>query len=429
MKVTKDTDAKVREQAAVALGVLGSTKQEADCLQRLLTDQEPLVRRAAVDALREMGRPAVHWAGEVAKLLNDSNTRVRSAAANCLVGFGAAGAEVLVKRLLGSLQDPGNANQPALRDVLDALQALGSDHIDPYAELLAAFFASSQPDLRSTAWACLLKVGPSGQEKLAKLFDDPYVPVRIGVAEALGQLLSGSSKKLGHHTSTEVKMAAAVAEQLLDTSDVVRAKAAEALGRIGGKLAEPHIAELSRRLEEHDVRIHRSVLDALAVLGELSDPHARHVAVRLEATEAPVRCSAAKALGQMSGNAGVAYVQNLAYCAKEDRDPDVRRCAAEAIGLLGRAPQVAAVINQTGYAETLACQMLEDKSPAVRKACAEALGRLGQWAGDVVRHLSLALQDSSPEVRHVAAQSLACVGEAVAPEVIALIRALEDLAD
>eukprot|EP00931_Biecheleriopsis_adriatica_P091112 TRINITY_DN6500_c0_g1_i1.p1 TRINITY_DN6500_c0_g1~~TRINITY_DN6500_c0_g1_i1.p1 ORF type:complete len:1940 (-),score=420.57 TRINITY_DN6500_c0_g1_i1:60-5420(-) len=416
----------VREQACIALGKIGAV-QQAGYVAEMLQDEIPFVRTAAANALQDLSDAGAAYAGHVALLLNDSNVSVRMAAARCLVASGDQGAHALIARLMETPDGRAEevAREPMERVVLEALQDLPPGSIEPYAELLAAFLASTQPELRQSAWSCLCKVSTAGLTGLSRRLSDPNPVIRQGVSEALGRLLS--QKPSEHPTQGQVKVMEALAHQLLDTNDMCRQKACEAIGKIGGKLADPHVADLAARLEDHDVRIYQQVLDALALLGPMAASCASYIAARLEAAESRVRASAATALGKIGSSAGLPYAPNLALHVREEQDvEEVRRRSAEALGLLAEGSPQAAASIAASHTEDLTTALLMDKSAAVRRACAEALGRFGPWASSSIHEMSLALGDADLEVRRAVACSLACLGKEAAHEVTAVVRALED---
>ncbi|CAJ1382984.1 unnamed protein product [Effrenium voratum] len=416
--------------------------REVERLAAKLSDPEPFVRRAAAASLGERVRGVGgRWGAEgtwqpnkplwapcnVAKALLDRNTSVALAAAHCLVSLGAPGAAGLMRRLLREEDDENLGHETAVleRIMLDALQAADAKFIEPYADVLVVFLAAGQPEVRSAAWSCLSKVTDKGFQYLVKKAHDPHIVVRKGVAEAIAFLLSGKDED---PSSMDKQAAETLAGQLTDPSDAVRLQACEAFKRIGGSLAEAHVADLARCLQEHDVRVYRTVIEVLADLGPASAPYASLLRARLEVPEASVRASSAKALGRI-GTAGLSAAPFLALRLEEDTNLEVKRCAVEALGLLGGLNVAASSQVAKAHANCLASQLIMNPEASLRRACAVALGQLGQSACGSLHELVLALGDSDLEVRRAAAHALTGLGEGAAPEVVAIIRSVEDTVD
>lgn len=130
----------------------------------------------------------------------------------------------------------------------------------------------------------------------------------------------------------------ALTAALRDPEDAVREYAARALGRIGpaAKPAVPTLIDLLQKDEERDVREHAA--KSLGLIGReaLGDQVAAAVAALtrgLKDEERDVRENSARTLGQL-GDASRAAIPALREAAKEDKDREVRREAAEALKIL-----------------------------------------------------------------------------------------------
>ncbi|CAE7650782.1 unnamed protein product [Symbiodinium sp. KB8] len=435
LPLLSDSDPKVRELACQALAKCGC--RQTEMLAEKLTDTETFVRRAAATSLGELGEDAAKHAGDLVELLLDFHTSVSMAAAAALIALGAAGATALMQRLLngGKEQEEDTKEEAADDDdaepengtleriMLDALQGAPEQVIEPYADVLVVFLAANEPEIRLAAWACLSKVSESAFEFMVKRATDSHIVVRKGVAEAIAFLLAG--REVDTPTGMQRKAAETLALQLTDPSEVVRLQACEAFLRIGGPLAEAHISDLARRLQEHDVRVYRSVIDTLGNLGVAAAQHVSLIRARLEAPDVQVRRSAATAMGKM-GAAGVPSVPMLVLRLEEDSDVPVKRCAVEALGSLGAFSKQAAAHIAKMHANRLASHLIMNESACIRQACAEALGQLGPPACGCLHELVLALNDSDVKVRRAAAHALAGLGEGAAPEAVAIVRSIED---
>eukprot|EP00435_Cladocopium_sp_Y103_P045365 s422_g13.t1 len=422
-----DPDTNTREQACLAL----ASHCDGEGLEKLLMklhDPKPFVRRAAAATLAELGQDAADCAGDVLKLLFDSNSYVCATAARALVAFGAEGAKTLMDRLLDEEEDDQLDVESSVlqRIMLDAMQAADAEFIEPYLHVLVVFLAANQPEIRLAAWSCLSKVSDKGFQSLVKGARDSHIVVRKGVAEAIAFLLSGREQS-GDPTFMEREATETLAQQLTDPSDAVRVQAAEAFRRIGGPLAEAHSEALANRLQEHDIRVYCPVMDTLGAMGKAAAPYIALLKARLEVPEVKVRASAVRALGGI-GEPAMPSASLLVLRLEEDSNVEVKLCAVEALGEIGSASVQAAGQIAKVHVNCLASHMIMDEA-CLRRACARTLGRLGPHASSCLHELVLALGDSDLEVRKEAANALTGIGENAAPEIVAIIRSVEDTVD
>jgi len=198
----------------------------------------------------------------------------------------------------------------------------------------------------------------------------------------------------------------ALVDLLEADSPRVRARAAEALGRLSGHGdADEAVAALTRRVdEEDDDRVVAAAVDALEEHGE---PALRQLVGRLAGVDLEdgaadwaraeafrqalgadlpeLRMAAANALGDVGGADAVPdLVERF-----EDDDPRVRARAARACGTVGDPRAVDPLVG-----------LLGDPVPAVRRAAADALGRVGNRRA--LQALLDLYDDDSEAVRRVA---------------------------
>ena len=185
------------------------------------------------------------------------------------------------------------------------------------------------------------------QEKLPMLLWDGDPNVRAG-----SLILLDPRQKREH---IEV-----IIHRLWEDVNVVRAKAAEALGRLGDLRA---VELLIVALPDMDVGVRTKVAEAL---GRLGDPRA--VEPLIVALRGPgdkeVRAKAAEALGRLGDPRAV---EPLIVALRGPGDKEVRAKAAEALGRLGDPRAV----------EPLIVALRDPADKEVRAKAAEALGRLG----------------------------------------------------
>ena len=103
--LTKDNSPIVREQAFLALAMMGADAKAAmPVLMESLQDDDPKIRRYSATALGEIGREAKAAIPALTKLLKDENSEVRWAAAHAVGNMGPE-AKVAVPTLTKLLKD------------------------------------------------------------------------------------------------------------------------------------------------------------------------------------------------------------------------------------------------------------------------------------------------------------------------------------
>jgi HEAT repeat protein len=139
---------------------------------------------------------------------------------------------------------------------------------------------------------------------------------------------------------------------------------------------------------------------------------------------APVRRSAAFALGKLGGQAFPA-IPRLAK-ALQDQDATVRDAAAYALGEIALALGDNATSQWEHTGRTLTAGLANDADPYVRRSCAFALGSQGKNAVPAQEALRKALKDREPIVRQQAARALGRMGDVDTASVNSLCVALAD---
>lgn len=158
-----DPDADIRGRAAQALGQVGASEKAVAPLIHTLSDAEPVVVGAAIDALAAIGGPAVRPLMDV---LGARDGTAWQAASKALGGVGGAAAKPILSDLakmlrdkdegmrrraaltLASLGDEGNAVlHDALSDPDEAVRKMASAVL-PIAKVIDVFAARSDPGVR-----------------------------------------------------------------------------------------------------------------------------------------------------------------------------------------------------------------------------------------------------------------------------------------
>ena len=330
----KDSDWRVRQGAAQALGQLGDARAV-----------EPLITA-----------------------LKDSNSDVRQEVTNTLKQLGDARA---VEPLIAALKDRDSDVQQG------AAQALGQLGDARAVEPLIAALKDRDSNVRQGAAQALGQLGDArAVEPLITALKDSDWRVRQGAAQALGQL-------------RDVRAVEPLIAALKDRDSNVRQGAAQALGQLGDvRAVEPLIAALKDR--DWSMR-HR----AAQALGQLGDARAVEILVTaLQDRNSDVRQGAAQALGQL----GDARAVEPLVTALKDRNWSVWHRAAQALRQLGDARAVetlvtalkddsssarhraAQALGQLGDAravEPLITALKDNEKKDIRQRAAEALRQIG----------------------------------------------------
>jgi HEAT repeat protein len=336
----------------------------------------PDARLKKIAALGEKGKSAVP---ELIEALHDEDVKIRTAAGGVLGRMGPDALDAV----------------PTLRDGQDenvwmavVLQQMG----DPAAVALGESLKDPDPIVRLNSARALQHEGPHTKAALPALtaaLGDSDPEVREAVYVALRQVGPEAREALVQAIRQQGKAYS-------------RAEIIVAIGKFGPE-GEPAIPDLEAALRDDSLR-----LAAIQTLGKIG-PAAKTTLPALEK-------------------------------AFKDKDPQVRRAALEAMGLIGRdslpillaalkddglragaAAALGKIGRPAGVAVPTLCKMLEDPDAEVRRNAAAALGRIGPQTPEVIPALVKTLRDK--EADEQAANSLARMGQ---PAVKPLIAALAD---
>lgn len=187
---------------------------------------------------------------------------------------------------------------------------------------------------------------PVAVEELVKALDDVALPVREQAAVALGEI--GDRRALPP-----------LMRKLSDPAAGIEGAAATALGKIGDRAALPSLAAAAQ------LGPLPRQLAAIEALGRLSDPRATE-AVQAFLPEAPLRLAALRALAEREDPASAPRLRaELA----DERDPAALAVLADALGRVGDAPAVPALL--AALDRTHATQ-----APTVRREILNAVGSI-----------------------------------------------------
>jgi len=370
-----------------ALGVIGEG-DATPVLTRLLTDNDPNLRVAAAEALRQIGGTGAKAA--LRGLLAAADLTLRLAA---LEGLAVLQVEVQVSEIRPSLEEPvlrkaairllGWSRDPvavphlvdALRDSRRALHAAAT-------VALATLLRHGDDDEVDEVRRMLGGLGPDARAHVVAVFASSDPEARRAAAAVLGG--AGASE-----------FAAAVAEGLADPS--IADACLVALSTMGASAVDAVLAAAER--VEPDLRA--DLYDAVAALGQGGDEVDRALG---EAARGEDERSAAAALRALGAVGGAGAGERAAAALGDDSLPEVAAAAATALGRLavrGLAPGAASLLADVGLASPLG---------EVRAAASLALSELGgDSAADV---LAPHLEDPEPYARLAAIRALGTLGGA-----------------
>jgi len=376
-------------------------------VMRGLWSADEKVRRACLFVLEVMGADGRSAAASVERQLADSNDTVRVEAARTLGTIGAYASIPALKKLL---PDPlAGVRYGAAQ----SLVRLGAD-ANTLLPVFIADIQSDDPAARGRAIGLTGRLGPEAApavDALAAALPKADVQFTVAIADSLGSIGPAAKKAIpalmkkladerGRAGSLALDVAAALwqidrepgavkllREHVADARDP--ATAAAALWRMDR--SEETIKALTELLKAEKPEI---VIIAAGVLGERAKEAVPLLAKMLAHTDAKLRARSVVALVQL-GPEGKGAMEALRGAVKDD-NPLVAFWATVAVARLD--PQPDAVAAVAGY--------LDDRDPEIRRSAAEVLGRLGEAgkAGSV--RLTGALTGPDESLRLSAAAAL-----------------------
>lgn len=359
-QLLKDPDDMVRCAALEALGSMQSVEHVA-AMEHSLDDASPTVVASCCTALGKLGDKGEGKAGEIARKLDDKQTRHAALEALLLFGSAAAGKyayeivtscladpDVTTRRAaikaVGQLSEAILANESALQRIIDQLQDQ-----EAYARSAAALALGN---LASRASAPVVK--RFGNEILTLLTDDEEDQswLAINLGGGLSRLPASLRKP---------KCAACVAFSLWEDYAFITIT---------------HMEKIAPLLSDKDWEVRQHALEALASMGDPVKEEASKVAALLKDNAFQVRAKACEALGKLRIASEVGSLLEVL----KDLSPTVRASAVAALGNMGE--EAVAPDDSKDASRNLhrICKLLDDSSSIVRAAAARSLGRLGSNA-------------------------------------------------
>lgn len=316
---------------------------------RVDSQQSQNQRNAALAALAELGPQGADALPALIKLLGESSDETAAEANHVLRRIGPASAAALRRALRNAPELARARAAQSLHDFGDSAENIRA---------LEQALRDRSPVVRANA-AESLGIFRKGEDALARLLSDEVSAPRAKACEAMGKI--GSRRSL-----------AALTERLFDSDPTVRFEAARALWKI-----------------DRDAR------QALRVFVQL-----------LKSSEG---WRAAHALGEMREEAAPA-IPALLRAMRREQVPRPFRSP----------PSVAFALGQIPSAAPALAELLSDGQPSVRVSAALALGFMGQGAAPAEPRLLSVLTDSNADVRIASALTLGALGSRDARTISAL---------
>jgi len=460
----EDEDSEVRRMAVQALGSMGPDPDVINALIETLGNSDSETASGAASELSRLYRRTQEDSKQkilnaLVKSLDDENTRMSAVYAVDMIGPDAKDAVPKLVKIIGevdgmdraavisALGDIGPAAKqavPALINALNddfhyvrdnAISALAK--IDPNPELAPYFIdalGAKEWGIRRSAAYALGVIGPASNRAilaLIKLLDDyntrenaiyalSEIAVKPADIDVIISLLSdpnwmvreAAAKTLGAIGPAAKNSVGALVQALKDGDYHVQGASTSAIGDIGpaAKDAVPALLEL---LNSGDNNKAYFTIEPLGKIGSASKD-AVPVLIRIlkgESIEAYIRSSAAKALGGIGPEPGVA---DALIEAIHDKEQQVREAAIKALGNIGTEPGVEDALLEAlsgidSTSQHLACEALSKTHPSPKAVdalievlkddwsylgtiAAIGIGRAGEFKPEAVAALNRAVE-------------------------------------
>jgi HEAT repeat protein len=412
----KDDNADVRASAATALGQMRPIPSTAiPDLIAALQDKDERVRSAAAYTVAALGRGAEKAIPALVEML--ARNHDASAAIEGLAAMGPA-AKAAVPSLIAVLKD---RNRSA---VVRALAAAALSRIDPLAaQVITALVDGLQEAERLNGFGfanmcenALSRIGPAAVPALAAALADPQYKARRRAVASLALLGRAGNEVLP-----------ALSKALDDDDPQARTEAGGGLGQMGPRA----LATLLSSAKSEKPRVRAAAIHGLGLLSPRPPEVRNALMAALRDEDSDVRAAAQRAVGHVADNKSA-----LALVPMVVRG-NARPAAIGALGEIGPVakdaiPALAAVLRGGNDADRKASASalarigepalsaliaaLHDKDADVRRLAAEALGTnplpgatpetIKRVGNEVLPALAAALKDSDVQVRRSAVRSL-----------------------
>jgi len=255
LELLSDKSQSARLCAIGALGKIGS-KEAVEPLTEQLCEDSWTIRKAAAEALWEIGQPAVK---RLITNLSAENPDIQFWSIQIL---GEIGDKEAVQPLIKKLDD-GEQNE---EKKISIIKALGEIEDDSAIDTLIEQLGSSSWFVRRAAGEALWQIGPPAIKPLIKSLNSNIIDIRYWCAKVLGEMQAREA------TADLLKL-------LKDEEWSIRSGAAYALGEIG---EESSAEELMKYLEDPNEIVRKNVVIALGQIGDAKAIHSSSEALEDE---------------------------------------------------------------------------------------------------------------------------------------------------
>jgi HEAT repeat protein len=352
-----------------------------------LNDKNPSIQHAAVISLGRFGRPEAIDELVKPKIFRSPHSNIRWAA---VTAIGKLGDSRVIDHLLKAVEDPEwIVRTQAVTELIGKVRDIIERKDVKLARVLVHMLGLKNEEIVGLAIDGFKELECECGSLLLDSLGNSSAVIRANTARALGRLKTRAAVP-------------SLIELLLDSSPDVRARAAEALGAIGDRVS---IEPLVQKIKDHAAKVQEAagtalvkfgktstmpLLNALALerdkfalkailllLGKIGDPKAVPALIaHLRSSYYIVRQAALTALTRFGG-----AVVNLLVPLLSFNQSDIETLKRDAAGHTHPEPQMRAIKALGGLedhrAVPLLKQLVEEGLPDVQEAASDALGRIG----------------------------------------------------
>lgn len=323
----QDEDPRIRRQAVEVLTQMGPfAAPYCEGIASTLADRDIHVRNSVIHALGYLGVEARGGIAKAGEQLGHSDAAVRRSAAKAMVAIAAHSGEEAAEAVHPRLSSPDPAVRVIALEVMSSLGPLAA----PYGSSLAKLLADRSPRVPEAAARALISAGPKVVKYLkhikAHLLSEN--PKHRAAAELAMRGLSSQSAHVAAFASSMLRD-----HQTEDGSVVYQAYHRVHALRVLASAQEnavPYLNDLVNEMDRRDWALRRAAMEAFEELGVHARKAAREVAKRLSSPDKDIRRAAAETLGRMGKNATV-YGQQLVGALRLESDRHVRDACEDAV--------------------------------------------------------------------------------------------------
>jgi HEAT repeat protein len=390
-----DPNERIRAYSCYALGRLGgeAAQTAAPGLVERVTDENGIVRRAAIDALLALRPDRKILVPLMAKALEDAEPHIVMAAIRTLTSEGAA----VMPLLTQALENEKTAYWAAV-----ALESLGPEAA-PAVTPLIKLTAHAEPEVRMEALMALAAIGEAARSAAPQIVDrlenDDFAGVRYAAAFALMKVAGGAAGDEALRSAMEsddpmLAMLASWALANVHPKDQQIAQRATELVVAGLQSEDPKLQAAAAR-----------VLGESSLSSELTQPALEKA---LETASPQVVSQAVHALAAQGARAVPRVVKGL-------QNEKLRKHAIKILGMIG---------PEASEAVPALVETMQDADEETRREAQFALAAIGPAAAPAVPELTRALDSENEEVQYSAVYALGRIGEQAkdsCPELLKLL--------